>query len=262
MPFTTTCRLRPALALLCLIVTLLLLVPSASAAPHAPSVLFDEGHGMYFVIEKKRALDLSKLAGLIRQHGAVVASSKEKLSPSLLAGKKALIISGPFAPYSNGEINDLVHFVIEGGRVAIMLHVPMPVRNLLYRLNVIASNGIIEEHANIIGQHGQYFKTAVLFPHMVTRGLQQFSLYGSWALLNTKSNVELLAETSPRAWLDLNGNNKQDKTEPAGTYAVLVAGRLGKGGYLVFGDDAIFQNHFLTGDNKKLAENLIAWLLQ
>lgn len=262
MPFVTTPRLRIVIALFCLIAASLSPMPCAGANAQAPVVLFDEGHGMYFVIEKKRDLDLSRLADLIRQHGAVVTSSRERLSQTLLAGKKALIISGPFRHYTNREIDDLAHFVLEGGRLAIMLHVPMPVFKLLYRFNVIASKGILQEHSNIIGKNGKYFKATVLFPHMITKGLQQFSLYGAWALLNTKPNVELVAETSPRAWLDLNGNEKQEPTEPAGTFAVLVAGRLGKGEYLVFGDDAVFQNRFLTGNNKKLAENLIAWLLK
>ncbi|MEJ2689149.1 MAG: DUF4350 domain-containing protein [Deltaproteobacteria bacterium] len=217
---------------------------------------------MRFLIENNGDLDLSKLADLFRQHGAVVTSSKARLSEALLANKKGLIIFGPFSRYSKGERDALVHFILEGGRLAIMLHIPMPVTSLLYRLNVIASRGIILEHNNIIGNNRTRFKTAFLFPHLVTKDLRQFSLYGTWALLNTRSNVELVAETSPQAWLDLNGNNKQESTEPAGTFAVLVAGRLGKGEYLVFGDDAIFQNRFLTDDNEKLAENLIAWLLR
>jgi len=41
---------------------------------------------------------------------------------------------------------------------------------------------------------------------------------------------------------------------------VAVAGRSGKGRFVVFGDDAIFQNKFLTGDNLVLGRNLASWL--
>ncbi len=262
MPIATVPGRGAVAALLCLFIALLMLVRPASAEPRPPVVLFDEGHGMHFVIEKKGALDLSQLAELFRRHGAVVASSREKLTQGLLDDKKALIISSPFIRYSNGEIEALVHFILEGGKLAIMLHIPMPATNLLYRLNVIASKGIILEHNNLLGDDSKYFGTAVLFPHPLTRELRQFSLHGCWALLNTRSNVELVAETSPQAWLDLNGNDRQDPAEPAGPFATMVAGRLGKGEYLVFGDDAIFQNRFLTDDNKKLAENLAGWLLR
>jgi len=37
---------------------------------------------------------------------------------------------------------------------------------------------------------------------------------------------------------------------------------LGKGGFLVFGDDAIFQNKFMGTNNKALAANLAGWLKQ
>jgi hypothetical protein len=36
---------------------------------------------------------------------------------------------------------------------------------------------------------------------------------------------------------------------------------MGKGRYIIFGDDALFQNRFLVGENLFLAGNLVAWLL-
>jgi len=36
---------------------------------------------------------------------------------------------------------------------------------------------------------------------------------------------------------------------------VLVTGQVGNGAFAVFGDDAIFQNKFLYGTNRKLAAN-------
>ena len=44
--------------------------------------------------------------------------------------------------------------------------------------------------------------------------------------------------------------------QPAGLDRVVYAGDLGKGGFLVFGDDAIFQNKFLDANNKALADIL------
>jgi len=43
-------------------------------------------------------------------------------------------------------------------------------------------------------------------------------------------------------------------------FAVVVAGKLSSGRFVVFGDDAVFQNKFLTGDNLILGRNLAAWL--
>ena len=70
-----------------------------------------------------------------------------------------------------------------------------------------------------------------------------------------------MAETGPEAWVDLNGNQKFDKGDVRQAFAVIVAGTRGKGRIAVFGDDAAFQNQFLQGDNRRLAENLASWLL-
>lgn len=262
MRFAMRRGLESATATLLLFTALLFFAPDALSHPQSPVILFDEGHGMHFIIGKDGPLDLSQLADLIRQQGAVVAGGREKLTGSSLADKKALIISGPFTPYSKEEIEALVNFVLEGGKLAIMLHIPMPVYSLLLRFNVLASKGVIRERNNIIEHKDVYFQTNALFPHMLTGDLKRFSLYGAWGLLNTKPNVHILAETSPQAWIDLNGNNRKDKTERAQSFAMVVAGRLGKGEYLIFGDDAIFQNRFLVAENRKLATNLAAWLLQ
>jgi hypothetical protein len=39
-----------------------------------------------------------------------------------------------------------------------------------------------------------------------------------------------------------------------------VAGALGRGRFVVFGDDTLFQNRFLDGSNLELAGNLVHWL--
>ena len=41
---------------------------------------------------------------------------------------------------------------------------------------------------------------------------------------------------------------------------VVIAGTFGKGKYVIFGDDAIFQNKFLDQENMPLGKNLAAWM--
>jgi hypothetical protein len=45
-----------------------------------------------------------------------------------------------------------------------------------------------------------------------------------------------------------------------GSFGVVVSGDLGNGRFIVFGDDAIFQNKFLDNSNRQLAKNLARWL--
>jgi hypothetical protein len=60
----------------------------------------------------------------------------------------------------------------------------------------------------------------------------------------------------------LNRNSKFDESDIRQNFAVVVAGGIGSGEFLIFGDDAIFQNRFLTGNNAQLARNLVSWLTE
>ena len=44
------------------------------------------------------------------------------------------------------------------------------------------------------------------------------------------------------------------------SFAVAIAGQSGSGRFVVFGDDAIFQNRFFKGNNQVLGRNLARWL--
>jgi class 3 adenylate cyclase len=91
-------------------------------------------------------------------------------------------------------------------------------------------------------------------------GVQRFSLYGVWALMAFADNARVIASTSPDAWVDLDGDGTLSAGDAVQSFGVAVAGTMGRGAFVVFGDDAIFQNKFLDDDNRKLATNLAAWL--
>jgi len=234
----------------------------SATASQARTILFDEGHGMRFVIGQEGDLQLSGLAKVMREAGAVVESTQEKLTPQLLAGKKALVISGPFAAYSRAEIDAIVSFLLQGGRCAILLHIPHPVGLLLQRLDIVVSKGIVHEQENTINGKDIDFYITSLAPHAVTKGLQRYAVYGCWALLANGPNVSIVGSTSAKAWVDVNHDDTLGQGDLVHSLAVMMAGKLGKGEYLVSGDDAIFQNRFLEEDNRRLAENFAAWLLR
>jgi len=238
------------------------LAGAASVARAEPTVLFDEGHGQKFLIEGQGQLDLSSFAELFRAAGAQVQSSREPLADTRLIGVDALIVSGPFAPFSATEIEAIMSFLDRGGRLVLMLHIPFPVAPLLHRLGVDFSNGIIRERVNVIKDDPLNFHVTALTPHAVTRDVGSFDVFGAWALLNNANNVTVLAQTSASAWVDLNGNGTLEPGDAAQAFAVAVAGQSGRGRFVVFGDDAIFQNQFLTRGNVVLAKNLATWLTQ
>jgi hypothetical protein len=234
---------------------------SLAVTAHArQTVLFDQGHGQLFAIERNGDLDLSRLAALFKDAGCDVTSTASPLTNKLLSGVDALVLSGTFKPYSPEEIETIAAYVERGGALCIMLHIGPPVAKLLSRLGIEHSNGIIREQENIIGNDPANFRVTRLAKHPLFNGLRQFSLYGVWAIHETRPGIQAIAMTSASAWIDLNRNNRLDMVDVQQSFAVALAGQLGKGRFVVFGDDAIFQNKFLVGDNFTLGRNLAEWL--
>jgi hypothetical protein len=58
----------------------------------------------------------------------------------------------------------------------------------------------------------------------------------------------------------MDGDMKLSKGDIVQSFGVVVQGTHGAGRFVVFGDDAIFQNKFLDASNKQLARNLARWL--
>jgi hypothetical protein len=240
-------------------VILLTQLGSVGAAADKPQVLFDQGHNQRFVIEDKGELQLSRLAGIIGDNGAAVSAIKAQLSEETLKSARALVISGAFQNLDPAEIDAVAGFVERGGRLAVMLHIGAPLSGLLERLDVDHSNVVLHERNNVIDTDIN-FRVTNLAATPLFAGMSHFSLYGGWAL-NPGKSATALAFTSPEAWADMDGNKVLSKGDVVGDFAVVVSGTFGAGSFVVFGDDAIFQNRYLDEQNSRLAANLGNWLL-
>jgi hypothetical protein len=237
---------------------LLLLAYTAVAGDGGSQILFDQGHNQRFVIEEKGELQLSKLADIMRSQGATVVSTKKTLSAETLKDITALVISGPFESLSSDEIEAVAQFIERGGRVAAMLHIGPPLAGLLTRFDLDHSNAVLHERNDVIDSDNN-FRVTNLSDATLFAGLDYFSIYGAWAL-DPGKNGKILAQTSPDAWADLNGDKMLSKGDVVGAFTVAVSGTLGSGSFVVFGDDAIFQNRYLDKNNSRLAANLAGWL--
>lgn len=237
---------------------ILLWAGSALAVENGPRILFDQGHNQRFLIEEKGELQLSKLADIMREQGAHVASTKKPLNDDALKEISALVISGPFESLRPGEVDAVVRFIERGGRLVAMLHIGPPLAGLLTRLDLDHSNAVLHERNNVIDSDTN-FRVTALTGSPLFAGLTQFSAYGVWALDPGKNGTPL-AQTSAAAWVDLDGDKVLSKGDLSGVFTVAVSGTLGAGGFVVFGDDAIFQNRYLDENNSRLAANLAGWL--
>lgn len=242
-----------------IIVMVLLFGALAAQAAFAGTVLFDTGHGERFSTAETGPLQLSSFAGILRGAGWNVATVDKPISDATLAGADALVISGAFSPISYQEIDAIVRFMENGGKVAVMLHIAPPLATLMDRLQVTYTNGVIQESENIIEGHPTTFRVKKLGSHPVLQGVQEISMYGVWGILNNDNSCRIIASTSPEAWVDLRGD-KVKRKEATASFGVVIAGDVGKGGFLIFGDDAVFQNKFLDKNNTLLANNLAKWM--
>jgi hypothetical protein len=231
----------------------------AARSEAAQTVLFDTGHGERFLIGEKGPLQLSGFAEICQAAGMKVGTLSKPFSDESLAGADALVISGAFQAVKPEEIDALIRFMLRGGRVSVMLHIAPPLDALLLRLGISYTNGVIREHENLIAEQPQDFRVTRFANHPVLNGIKEFSLYGVWGLMSLDARSRNVATTGPNAWIDLRRDKVQTKDETS-TFAVACAGDVGMGGFLVFGDDAIFQNKFLDANNKALAVNLANWL--
>ncbi len=225
-----------------------------------PRILFDQGHGQVFVIEKNADLHLSALAQTFVDQGYEVSSTSHPLTEALLSQTDALIISGAFTPFSPDEINNIRRFIARGGRLAVMIHISPPVLPLLLDLGVDVANGVIHEKQQVLDNQPLNFKTSRLQAHRLTKGLDFFSLYGSWPVRPLKSTGQILAFSSNQSWVDLSRDQRQTPGDAVQAFGVLVENRIKQGKLLVFGDDALFQNRFLADNNQRLASNMGRWL--
>ncbi|QSV47012.1 DUF4350 domain-containing protein [Geobacter benzoatilyticus] len=222
----------------------------------APLVLVDQGHGQRFVVEQEGELHLSGLAAILKEEGLQVATGRERLTDDSLHKVAALVISGPFAPLAPEEVEAVVRFLERGGRVALMLHIGQPLAGLIHRVGADFSNSVLHERQNVIADNDITFRVRDLATHPLFGGMEQFGLYGGWAL----NGLTPLARTSAEAWVDLDGNRKLSARDAVDRFAVVAEGNIGAGRILIFGDDAIFQNRYLDDGNTRLARNLAHWL--
>lgn len=238
--------------------TLLTLSGTAAAAGKIPVVLFDEAHGERFLAQQEAPLALTGLADLFLAQGFELRVAKTPLTAAILAEVDAVVISGPFAPFTPEEIDALYTFVEKGGRLTVMLHVAPVAAALLARFDVTAANGVLREEATAqIAGEALNFHVTRLEEEPLFTGVTHFAVYGCWALATEGRFARLAASSGDRSWIDLDKDRSYTEKDARQSFGIIALGEVGKGDFVIFGDDAIFQNRFLIGANRLLAENLV-----
>ena len=75
-----------------------------------------------------------------------------------------------------------------------MLHIGSPFSELLHTFKVLISNGVIHEAENILEDNDLNFSVLDLKEHDLFDNLNQFNLYGGWALMPMGDNAQIIAQ--------------------------------------------------------------------
>lgn len=250
---------KSGVAVLKVMMVLFFCAASVVQARAAGTVIFDEGHGERFVTGKSGHLDLSSLADILRHKGLTVKTLAVALDDEALAAADGVVLSGPFTHLTQAEVDSVLRFLGRGGSLAVMLHIAEPAAELLHTLGVDFSNRVIHEQSDVVDNDSTNFRVTRFESHPLFVGVNRFTIHGGWALTGFADGARTIASTSPSAWVDLDGDGKLSAGDAMQSFGVAVTGSRGKGKFIVFGDDAIFQNKFLDDDNRALAGNLAAW---
>ena len=238
---------------LSILLFVLLLLPTCGFAEE-PRILFDQGHRQAFLIENEGPLQLSGLAAVFHQQGWQIEVNREPLTGQGLTGIDALVISGAFSPFQPAEIETILHFLQQGGRLAVMIHIGQPILPLMHQLGVDVATRVINETPNQPNGKSIDFTVTSFKPHPLTSGLQQFNIYGGWPLRAFSQLGESIASSSPHSWIDMNQDQHLSQGDIVSQFDVIISGEVGRGSFVVFADDAIFQNKFLKDGNLELAK--------
>ena len=225
-----------------------------------PLARFDSSHGEIFSAFGDGPLDYTDFGRMMGETGFDVIERAEPLSPASLADIHLLIIAGPTRPFEDTEVETIHQFVINGGRLLVLLHIAPPVARLTESFSIFVSNFVISEPEETLQGNPQDFGVTRFTDHKLTQGLSRISVYGTWGLL-AEDPARIIAETSPEAWVDLDRNARVDDEEPRQSFGIIAVAQPGKGRVVVVADDAPFATRFLSeADNRVLAGNILQWL--
>ena len=168
------------------------------------------------------------------------------------------VILAPRETYNTSEVNRIQAFLDRGGTVLVAEDRRTETNQLLTNLGV---------QARIDGEPlrdpRQYYRNpaAPVITDISTNSTlgetDQFTLNRGTVLRSTDGTA--IANTSEFSYLDQNGNEQLDRSEPLRSYPVLASERVSNGRVLVLSDPSVFINQMIERDgNRAFLDQLIA----
>jgi hypothetical protein len=228
-------------------------------------VLFDEAHEEANTLSWERAriiepahpdwVYFGALADALDDEFMLLRNPDEPLTPELLAGYDALMLSVPQEALTPEELAAVEAFLENGGGVLALSNWAAEVINALTE-----NKGISCDPRGIFGMGGEGdFVVDGLADHPAVDGVT--SMVTNWgSSLEATSPAVGLAFTGEDVFQDLNDNVSHDPGEPTGPFTVAAAYESGAGRLVVVADNPFQDSAFEGRNNAPFVRALLRWL--
>lgn len=234
------------------------------------------GHGERDLLGSAN-FDLGDFALTLRQQGYQVVGLDLATSPSPPDNTALLIIASPQGPFLEGEIEQLLSYLEQGGNLLLLSDPGLPAAALIKRLTGIEQlpGTIVDANVHKLGIDNPAVALVPAYPdHPATRDFKLLSLFPQAAALalpaDTAWQIDPLLQTLARSWNEtgpLTGEIERDPLagEEAGPltigYALTRERETGEQRLVVIGDGDFLANSFLdNAGNRDLGLALVRWL--
>lgn len=185
-------------------------------------------------------------------------SPLETLSDLPSSPKESTLILIPYLQFSPTELETVRNFTIQGGTLILA-------DDYGYGNQVLAYLGFRTRFSGqplldpLINYKTEWFPQISRFkPGPLTGNIDNLVLNHATSLVNIAA-ADVLASSSSFSFLDLNGNQIREESEPTGPLPVIARHNLGSGQVIIIADPSLFINGMETlGDNAKFMQNLTA----
>jgi len=220
--------------------------------------VFDMNHKEIFSPSPQGKLRYTNFYQMFEAAGFRNRMNNQEITADSLKDVNTLVLYGPMVPLLGSELQAVEQFVKGGGNLLVQLHIAAPAMNLTEKFYILATNGIILDEANKLGQATDFYVPEIK-AHPLTKDIKRLAVFGSWGLLSLQG-AQTIAATSNKAWMEQNGNKTRDSFEEARSYGIVAINDKIGGKVVVIADDAPFLDNFIgEANNREFARNLILW---
>lgn len=178
-----------------------------------------------------------------------------------LAAASGYILYAPLLPPEEQEINDIVAYIKNGGRMLLTIYHSGSCRKLLERLSVKTSAQLIRDDTNKIPGDSHSIFAFPASESELTKEMDKIVLSGAYCLSGPEKSTTPLIKSGPNSFIDANQNGIHDDPQPRGSCPVAIKVALEKGEVIIIGDDAVFFNQAISpGINRLFARRIAMWL--